>query len=111
MEKYVIIIMCAIYLVSWLIVHLLCEYKYFWCKGNCSKCHNWRCIMFPDRAIKSVRCTSELLDEYLNKIGKRHLISMSSVYYEKESCVVYTLVFNTPGLYLSDYPSCIICTK
>lgn len=33
-------------LVAWFIVHLLCEYKYFWCKGKCDKCYNWKCKFF-----------------------------------------------------------------
>lgn len=31
---------------TWIVVHLLCEYKYFWCKGNCASCYNWRCKFF-----------------------------------------------------------------
>lgn len=31
---------------GWIPVHLLCEYKYFYCKGGCHNCHNWRCKYF-----------------------------------------------------------------
>lgn len=35
-----------IYFLAWIIVHFMCEYKYFWCKGKCQKCHNWQCRFF-----------------------------------------------------------------
>lgn len=32
--------------ITWIIVHFLCEFKYYWCKGNCESCHNWKCKYF-----------------------------------------------------------------
>lgn len=48
------IIGCILYLLSWVVVHLLCEYKFLICKGNCKKCNNWRCKNFalkPDYGV------------------------------------------------------------
>ncbi len=33
-------------LLSWTVCHLLCEFKYFWCKRNCKRCGNWQCKYF-----------------------------------------------------------------
>lgn len=33
-------------LLGWVITHLLCEYKYYWCNGKCVRCHNWKCKFF-----------------------------------------------------------------
>lgn len=40
------IIFYLFYFVTWLICHFLCTYKYYWCKGQCDKCHNWQCKFF-----------------------------------------------------------------
>lgn len=40
------IVFFSLELVSWVITHLMCDFKYFWCKGKCSSCHNWRCRYF-----------------------------------------------------------------
>lgn len=29
-----------IQLLSWVIVRLMCEFKYYWCKRDCAKCGN-----------------------------------------------------------------------
>ena len=29
--------------VAWLVIHFMCEFKYYWCKGECNSCHNWKC--------------------------------------------------------------------
>ncbi len=47
--KLFFILMFLGYFLSWVCVHLLCEYKYFFCKGNCDKCHNWRCKFFNEK--------------------------------------------------------------
>lgn len=40
--------------VAWLTAHLMCEYKYFWCKGCCNKCHNWKCKYFKEGAERGL---------------------------------------------------------
>ena len=44
---------------AWLTVHLLCEYKYFWCKGKCEKCKNWRCKFYNGICITYGGCGSD----------------------------------------------------
>lgn len=38
-------------LVGWIICHMLCEFKYYWCKKDCRKCRNWRCKRFALKPI------------------------------------------------------------
>ncbi len=40
------ILMIITDLLAWMICHMLCEYKYFWCKGKCHDCNNWQCAYF-----------------------------------------------------------------
>lgn len=47
-----IVVFSIIYFLSWVFVHLMCEYKYFWCSGNCQKCHNWKCKIFVSKNKK-----------------------------------------------------------
>ncbi len=42
----VFILICFLYLMGWVVSHLLCEYKHLWCKGKCMHCRNWRCKYF-----------------------------------------------------------------
>ena len=43
-----IITFLIIYYLSWITCHFLCEFKYFWCKGKCEKCKNWKCKYFKE---------------------------------------------------------------
>ena len=31
---------------SWLVCHFMCEFKYYWCDGECQDCYNWKCRYF-----------------------------------------------------------------
>lgn len=41
------------YLLSWILCRFLCEYKYFFCKGNCKKCYNWKCKFYKNEDKKN----------------------------------------------------------
>ena len=58
--KIVMIIICLVlYFLAWLVAHLLCEYKYLWCKGKCEKCKNWRCKFYNGICITYGGCGSD----------------------------------------------------
>lgn len=46
MKLWLIILLVALDFVAWLTAHFMCEYKYYWCDGECAKCHNWKCKYF-----------------------------------------------------------------
>ena len=37
---------------SWLVSHLLCEFKHLWCKKECDKCGCWTCKFYPESEVK-----------------------------------------------------------
>ena len=41
-----IFVLLILDLIGWIICHFLCEFKYFFCAGNCGSCHNWKCKFF-----------------------------------------------------------------
>lgn len=50
MKIFLIVLFCVFELIAWIIVHLTCEFKYLWCKGNCLKCYNWKCKYFDKKS-------------------------------------------------------------
>lgn len=55
-----------------------------------------------ERMIKTVRCHYQFLADYCNKIGKEHIISITSCYGEQYGEHFFTLVYDTPDLVLED---------
>ncbi len=56
MKLWLIILLVALDFVAWLTAHFMCEYKYYWCDGDCADCHNWKCKYFKKgRYIKYER--------------------------------------------------------
>ena len=41
-----ILLLSVLDFIAWLIVHFCCEFKYYWCKGKCDTCYNWKCKFF-----------------------------------------------------------------
>lgn len=52
--------------------------------------------------IKTVRCHYQFLADYCNKIGREHIISITSCYGEQYGEHFFTLVYDTPDLALED---------
>lgn len=41
-----IILLILLMFASWLVAQFMCEFKYYWCDGECAECHNWKCKFF-----------------------------------------------------------------
>ena len=54
------------------------------------------------RMIKTVRCHYPFLAEYCNKIGREHIISITSCYGEQYGEHFFTIIYDTPNLVLED---------
>ena len=52
--------------------------------------------------IKTVRCHYNYLADYCNKIGKEHIISITSCFGEWGGEHFFTIVYDTPELELKD---------
>ena len=52
--------------------------------------------------IKTVRCHYSYLADYCNKIGKEHIISITSCFGEQYGEHFFTIVYDTPGIELKD---------
>ena len=50
--------------------------------------------------IRTVRCHYNKLEEYCNKIGREHIISITSCWGEQYGEHFFTLVYDTPNLIL-----------
>lgn len=38
--------------IAWLVMTLFCKYKYLYCKGECMKCHNWKCRLWHEEVAR-----------------------------------------------------------
>lgn len=52
--------------------------------------------------IKTVRCHYNFLGDYCNKIGREHIVSITSSWGEQYGEHFFTLVYDTPDLALED---------
>ena len=52
--------------------------------------------------IKTVRCHYRYLADYCNRIGRDHILSITSCYLEHYNDHIFTIVYDTPGLVLKD---------
>lgn len=52
--------------------------------------------------IKTVRCHYNKLADYCNKIGRKHIISITSCFGEQYGEHFFTIVYDTPDLVLAD---------
>lgn len=69
----------------------------------CEKCGFLKTqCMCEDDSIKTVRCHYNFLEEYCNKIGRKHIISITSCFGEQHGEHFFTLVYDTPDLRLKD---------
>ena len=74
---------------------------YIWlCKCDCGK--EVKLLTEVRRMIKTVRCHYNKLADYCNKIGREHIISITSCFGEQYGEHFFTLVYDTPELELED---------
>lgn len=52
--------------------------------------------------IKTVRCHYDFLADYCNKIGREHIISVTSLFCDNYAEGLYTIVYDTPCLEFED---------
>lgn len=52
--------------------------------------------------IRTVRCHYKELADYCNKIGRSHIISITSCFGEQYGEHFFTIVYDTPNLNLED---------
>ncbi len=52
--------------------------------------------------IKTVRCHYGSLADYLNEIGREHIISITSAFIQQSGEHFFTVVYDTPHLELTD---------
>ena len=54
-EELILIVTWLVYLLSWVVVHILTDTKYLWCKRNCEKCGCWNCKYYHDLRKKRMK--------------------------------------------------------
>ena len=47
----IVIVFGVLYFLSWIVVHLVCTHKYFFCNKNCKRCKNWKCKQYAFRPV------------------------------------------------------------